>query len=81
VPGLADAGAAIEDGAPGVEGDDQGDQRQQGREDEQDRGGDEDVERPQDGVDRARVAVRRGRDEFFETGLGLGQLAQVGVTG
>jgi hypothetical protein len=81
VAGFADAGAAVEDRPPGVEGDRRRDERQQRREDEQDRGGDEDVERPQDGVDRPRVALRCGRDEFFEAGFGLGQLAQVGVTG
>lgn len=79
--GFADAGAAVEDRAAGVQGDDQRDQRQQRREDEQDRGGDEDVERPQDRVDRPRVALRCGRDEFFEAGFGLGKLAQEGVTG
>ncbi|HEU5252294.1 MAG TPA: hypothetical protein VFU16_03080 [Solirubrobacterales bacterium] len=78
---LADAGAAVEDRPPGVERDRQGDQRQQRREDEQDRGGDEDVERPQNRVDRPWVALRGGRDEFFEAGLGLGELAQEGVTG
>jgi len=81
VAGLADAGAAVEDGAPGVEKDDQRDQRQQRREDKQDPGGDEDVERPQDRVNRPGVALRCGRDEFFETGFGLGKLAQEGVTG
>ncbi|HKH63901.1 MAG TPA: hypothetical protein VKA35_00400 [Solirubrobacterales bacterium] len=79
--GLADAGAAIENRAAGVEGDDQRDQRQQRREDEQDRRRDDDVERPQDRVDRTGVALRCGRDEFFEAGFGLGQLVQEGVTG
>jgi hypothetical protein len=81
VAGLADAGAAVEDRPTGVEGDDQRDQRQQRREDEQDRGRDEDVERPQDPVDRSRVAFGRGRDELFEAGFGFGQVAQEGVTG
>jgi hypothetical protein len=81
VAGLADAGAAVEDGTTGVEEDDQCDQRQQRREDEQDRGGDEDVERPQDRVDRPGVALRCGRNEFFEAGFGRGQLVQEGVTG
>jgi hypothetical protein len=81
VAGLADAGAPVEDRASGVEKDDQRDQCQQRREDEQDRGGDEDVERPQDRVDRTGVALRCGRDEFFEAGFGLGQLVQEGVTG
>jgi hypothetical protein len=81
VAGFANAGAAVEDRTAGVEGDDQRDQRQQRREDEQDRGGDEDVERPQDRIDRPGVALRCGRDEFFETGFGLGKLAQEGVTG
>jgi hypothetical protein len=81
VPGFADAGAAVEDRVAGVEQDHQRDQPQQRREDEQDRGGYEDVERPQNGVDRPRVALRRGRDEFFEAGLGFGKLAQEGVTG
>jgi hypothetical protein len=80
VPGPADAGAAVEDRPPRVERDRQRDQRQEGREDQQDRGGDEDVERPQERVDRSRVALGRRRDEFFETGFGLGQLAQEGVT-
>jgi hypothetical protein len=81
VSGLADPGSPVEDRPAGVERDRQRDERQQRREDEQDRGGDEDVERAQDRVDRPRVALRRGRDEFFEAGLGLGQLAQEGVTG
>jgi hypothetical protein len=81
VPGPADAGAAVEDRVAGVEQDHQRDQAQQRREDEQDRGRDEDVERPQNRVDRPRVALRSGRDEFFEAGLGLGKLAQEGVTG
>jgi hypothetical protein len=81
VAGFADAGAAVEDRVAGVEQDRQGGQPQERREDQQDRGGDEDVERPQDRVDRPRVAFRRGRDEFFEAGLGLGKLAQEGVTG
>ena len=81
VAGLADAGAAIEDRAAGVERYHQRDQSQQRREDEQDRAGDEEVEPPQDRIYRPRVAFGRGRDEFFEAGLGLGQLAQEGVTG
>jgi hypothetical protein len=81
VAGSADTGAAVKDRAAGVEGDDQRDQRQQRRKDEEDRGGDEDVERPQDRVDRTGVALRCGRDEFFEAGFGLGKLAQEGVTG
>jgi hypothetical protein len=72
VPPLADAGAPVENRAPGVDRDRQGDQGKQRREDEEDRGGDEDVETAQDGVDRPRVTFARGRDEFFETGLGLG---------
>ncbi|HEY6145590.1 MAG TPA: hypothetical protein VIV13_04905 [Solirubrobacterales bacterium] len=79
--GPADAGAAVEERATGIDQDHQRDQRQQRREDEQDRGGDEDVECPQKPVDRARVTFGRGRDEFFEAGFGLGQLAQEGVTG
>jgi hypothetical protein len=81
VPGFADPGAAVEDRTTGIERDRQRDQRQQRREDEQDRAGDEDVERPQDRVDRPRVPFGCGRDEFFEAGFGLGQLAQEGVTG
>jgi hypothetical protein len=81
VAGPADPGAAVEERVAGVDEDHQRDQRQQRREDEQDRGGDEDVEGPQNPVDRARVTFGRGRDEFFEAGLGLGQLAQEGVTG
>jgi hypothetical protein len=74
VAGAADAGAAIEDRPAGVDRDYQRDQRQQRREDEQDRGRDEDVQPPQNPVDRPRVAFGRGRDEFFEAGLGLGQV-------
>jgi hypothetical protein len=81
VAGSADAGAAVEDRIARIEQDHQRDQRQERREDEQDRGGDEDVEPPQNRVDRSRVAFGRGRDEFFEAGLGRGQLAQEGVTG
>jgi hypothetical protein len=81
VPGATDAGAAVEDRAAGGNRDRCCDQRQQRREDQQDRGGDEDVEGAEDRVDRARIALRRGRDEFFEAGFGLGQLAQEGVTG
>jgi hypothetical protein len=81
VAGPADAGAAVEDRAAGVDRDDQRDQPQQRRQDEQDRGRDEDVEAPQDPVDRPRVAFGRGRDQLFEAGLGLGQVAQDGVTG
>jgi hypothetical protein len=81
VTGAADAGAPVEDGTAGIERDRRRNQGQERREDQQDRGGDEDVERPQDRVDRARVAFARGRDEFFEACLGLGQLAQEGVTG
>jgi hypothetical protein len=79
--GSADAGAAVEDGTPGAEGDRRCDQRQERREHQQDRGGDEDVERPQQRVDGARIALGRGRDEFFEAGLGFERLAQEGVTG
>jgi len=75
VAGFADAGAAVEHRPAGVDRDRQRDQRQQRRENEQDRGRDEDVERPQDPVDWPRVAFGGGRDEFFETGLGFGQIA------
>jgi hypothetical protein len=79
MPGATDAGAPVEDGPAGADRDRRRDQRQQRREHQQDRGGDEDVEGAEDGVDRARVAFARGRDEFFEAGLGL--LVQEGVTG
>jgi hypothetical protein len=81
VAGAADAGAAVEDRPTGADRDRRRNQPQQRREHQQDRGGDEDVKGPQDRVDRARVAFARGRDEFFEAGLSLGQLAQEGVTG
>jgi hypothetical protein len=81
VAGPADASPSVENRPARIERDRQRDQRQQRREDEQDRGGDEDVERPQDRVDRPWVSFGCGRDEFFEAGLGFGQLAQEGVTG
>jgi hypothetical protein len=81
VAGATDAGAPVEDRAAGVDRDRSCDQRQQRREQEEDRGRDEDVEPPQKRVDRPRVPFARGRDEFFEAGLGLGQVAQEGVTG
>jgi hypothetical protein len=81
VAGFADAGAAVEDGTAGADCDRRRDQCQKRREHQQDRGGDEDVERPQERVDGARIALGRGRDEFFEAGLGFVQLAQEGVTG
>jgi hypothetical protein len=73
--GSADAGAAVEHRPPRVDRDRQRDQRQQRRKDEQDRGRDEDVEPPQNRVDRSRVAFGRGRDELFEAGFGFGQIA------
>jgi hypothetical protein len=75
----ADAGAPVEDRPARADCDRRRNQRQQRREHQEDRGGDEDVEGAEERVDRARVAFRGGRDEFFEARLGL--LAQEGVTG
>jgi hypothetical protein len=81
VAGLADPGAAVEDGPARADRDRRRDQPQQRREHQEDRGRDEDVEDAEDRVDRTGVALRRGRDEFFEACLGLGQLVQEGVAG
>jgi hypothetical protein len=81
VAGTADAGPAVEDRPTRIDRDQRRDQTQERRQDQQDRGGDEDVEGAQQRVDGPRVPLARGRDEFFEAGLGLGQIAQEGVTG